>query len=89
MIDDPFNEVTDTITSPARDCFSIVANDAQDLARATKAIYVGDGGTITLRAVGSQSDVTLTNVPSGAILPIRVRAVRVTGTSAANIVGLA
>ena len=89
MFDDPLKEVTETITSPARDCFPLVASDTGDIARATKAIYVGEGGDIVLRAVGSQADVTLANVPSGAILPIRVRALRVTGTTAGSIVGLA
>lgn len=88
MFDDPFKEVTETITAPARDCFSLVTSDSEDIARATKAIYVGEGGDIVLRAVGSQADVTLANVPTGAILPIRVRAVRVTGTTAGGIVGL-
>ena len=89
MLDDRFKDVADSLTSPARDCFAISGDDNADLPQATKAIYVGEGGDIVLRAVGSQTDVTLTNVPSGAILPIRLRAMRVTGTSASNIIGLA
>jgi hypothetical protein len=42
-----------------------------------------------LRAIGSASDVTLSNVASGSVLAIRVKAVRTAGTTAGNLVGLA
>lgn len=55
----------------------------------TKAIFVGTGGDVVLRAVESSGDVTFRNIASGSILDVRVSAIRATGTSAADIVGLA
>ncbi len=86
---DSFASVSDSLTAPAREAFSISPNDSSDLSTSTKAIYVGLGGNITLRTVGSAEDVTFVNVASGTTLDIRCRAIRSTGTSAANIVGLA
>ena len=85
---DPFASSGDSLVAPAKHLFSITPAAASDLPMAAKALYVGVGGDLVVRAVGSTEDVTLVNVQSGTILPIRVRAVRAT-TSAANIVGLA
>jgi hypothetical protein len=86
---DPFYSTSDSLVAPARQAFGITPNDSQDLTLFTKAIYVGTGGSITLRTVNSDADVVFNNVQSGSILDIRCRAIRTTGTSAAGIVGLA
>lgn len=86
---DPFAANADSPSSPARECFSITPDDASDITQVTKAIYVGSGGDVVLRAIESGGDVTFRNVPSGAILDVRVSAIRATGTSAADIIGLA
>ncbi|ANU07150.1 spike base protein, RCAP_Rcc01079 family [Paraurantiacibacter namhicola] len=88
MAFDPFNRTVDTPGDPARDCFPVTPADNADLDRLTKAIYVGTGGDIVLRAADADVDVTFRNVPAGSILDIRVRAVRVSGTTAADLVGL-
>ncbi|MBN8832091.1 MAG: hypothetical protein J0G94_16060 [Sphingomonadales bacterium] len=54
-----------------------------------KAIFVGTGGNITLRAADGSADVVFKNVASGQILDVRARFIRATGTTAADIVGLA
>ena len=64
-------------------------DDTADLPAATKAIYVGSGGDVPLQLVGSDGEVVFSNVPTGTVLAVRVAAVRQTGTSAANLVGLA
>jgi len=89
MIDDPFRAQSDTAMAPAERCFAIMPDDSADLAMATKAIYVGQAGDVVLRSVNGGADVTFRNVPAGATLDVRVRAVRATGTTAADIVGLA
>jgi len=89
MFEDPFASSANSVIAPAADCFAIAASDVSDLAKATKAIFVGTGGTIVLRAVESANDVTFRNVPDGSILDVRVRAIRATGTTADDIVGLA
>lgn len=89
MPKDTFQGSTDSLISPAQYCFAIVPDDIGELERVTKAIYVGQGGDVTLRALDNDGEVTFRNVASGAILDVRVRALRATGTTAGEIVGLA
>lgn len=86
---DNFGSVLDSLIAPARNCFSITPNNAATLPVLPKAIYVGTGGSLVVRAVDGTSDVTFINVASGSILDIRITAVRATGTTAANLIGLA
>lgn len=89
MPSNPFELSADSVSSPARNCVAIVPNDATDLPVVTKAIYVGTGGNIVVRTIEGAADVTFANVPTGTVLPIRARAIRATGTTASQIVGLA
>jgi hypothetical protein len=89
MANDPFGDSADSLIAPARLAYAITPNDNADLAAVTKALYVGASGDITLRAVGSDADVTLRNVAGGTVLAIRVAAIRITGTTASDLVGLA
>jgi hypothetical protein len=50
-------------------------------------LYVGTGGTLTITTVGGQT-VTMTNVANGSFVPIQVRKVFATGTSASGIIAL-
>ena len=79
----------DSPTAPARNCFAIAASDVADLPSVTKAIYVGSGGDIAARTIGSDTDVVFRNVPGGSILDIMASAVRQSGTTASDLVGLA
>jgi hypothetical protein len=89
MPTDRFESVSDSLIAPARLAFAIAPNDTANLPQTTKAVYVGTGGDIALRAVGSTEDVVLRNVVAGSVLAIRLQAVRVAGTTASNLVGLA
>lgn len=84
----PFSNFADNPAAPALSCFEIAPADAADLPSVTKALYVGTGGDIVLRPAGNDTDVVFRNVPSGFVLAVRVSAVRGSGTSAADIVGL-
>lgn len=86
---DTFQTSSDSLISPAQFCFAINPSDSAELERVTKAIYIGHGGEVTLRALDNVQDVTFRNVPSGAILDVRLSALRATGTTATDIVGLA
>ena len=86
---DPFALQSDSLSSPARQAFSILPHASAEIEPLPKAIYVGTGGTLVLRAAGSPADVTLKNVASGQVLDIRAAYVRAAGTTAADIVGLA
>ena len=85
---DPFESVGDSLIAPARKAFAVIPSDADELSEFTKAIYVGSGGTLVLRPVGSDMDVTFANLQDGSILDVRCRAIRASGTTASNIVGL-
>jgi hypothetical protein len=85
----PFEYSADSVSSPARNCIAVVPSDAVELTVVTKALYVGTGGNVVVRSLDGVIDITFANVPTGTILPIRARAVRATGTTASQIVGLA
>ena len=74
--------------SPAVKAFAITPDDSADLARLTRAIYVGVTGNISLILKGDDAAVTFVGVPAGTILPLRVTRVRSTGTTATDLVGL-
>ena len=89
MIHDPFQGFADSPTAPAESCFAVIPDDLQDLPRATKALYVGTGGDVTLVALNDSGTTVFRNVAGGSILDVRARAVKLTGTTASDIVGLA
>ena len=89
MTTDLFSSAADSPIAPAERCFAVTPSDVSDLPLATKALYVGTGGDVTLLSVNGSEDVTFRNLPDAAIIDVRVRAVRATGTTAADIVALA
>ena len=86
---DRFSAIADTVVAPSANAFPIVPDDENDLPEVTKALYIGTGGTLVLRSIHSDQDATFVNVISGSILDVRTVAVRATGTTASDIVGLA
>ena len=71
----------------ANDFALITPNDGADLAFHTKGIYVGTGGTITVRNRAG-NDILFTGIPDGSILPVRTIRVMATGTTATGLVAL-
>ena len=86
---DRFDNSADAANLPASDCAAVLPSDSVALATVPKALYIGTGGSLVLRSLRGAADVTFLNVASGQILPVRASFVRATGTTAANIVGLA
>ncbi len=86
---DRFEYQSDSLSLPARSTFAITPHATAEIDPLPKAIFVGTGGNIMLRAVDSNTDVLLKNVSSGQILDIRARFIRANGTTASDIVGLA
>jgi len=84
---DTYAHTTPGLTSPAIDGAMIVPDDGGDLAHVTRAIYVGTGGQIAAQ-LASGSTITLAAVPGGTLLPLRIRRVMATGTSAGDLVAL-
>ncbi|MBB3034369.1 spike base protein, RCAP_Rcc01079 family [Alteriqipengyuania lutimaris] len=86
---DRFRRHADSPMAPAACAFAIAPSDSAQLPSVTKAIYVGGGGDIVLRPLDGTEDVLFAAFPGGGILDVRASAIRATGTSATNIVGLA
>lgn len=84
---DLFSNATPTLTSPAMDGEMVTPSDAASLQQVTRAVYVGNGGTLAAE-MASGAQVSLANVPGGALLPLRLRAIRSTGTTASGLVAL-
>lgn len=85
---DPFRNLDDSAAAPARRAFPVTPHDANELPLLPKALLIGAGGTVALRAIDSVADVTITAV-AGQIVPVRAQFVRATGTTAGAIVALA
>jgi hypothetical protein len=75
-------------TSPASKAFAIAPNDSTDLAFETRGIYVGGAGDISVILTQDSAAVTFAAVPAGSLLPLSVKRVRATGTTATNLVGV-
>lgn len=89
MAIDAFSFNSAAAVDPARQAFTITPHDSDEIAVLPRAIYVGTGGTLVLRAVDSAADVTLKNLSAGQVVDVRARYVRATGTTAADLVALA
>lgn len=84
---DLYASTTPSLTSPAIDGQAVMPSDTALLAQVSRAIYVGTAGDISAE-LASGTQVTFAAVPAGMILPLRLRRVRATGTSARDIVAL-
>lgn len=84
---DRFKNHSAGLESPAMHGFAITPNDSAELVEATRALYVGVAGNIAVTLV-SGAELDFANVPSGTLLPVRARAVKATGTTAASLLGL-
>jgi subtilisin family serine protease len=79
----PFADRTPSLSGPATDILPVTPNDGVDLAHVALALYVETAGTVSLVTVagGTRS----VGVASNSILPVGVRRVRATGTTATGI----
>ena len=84
-----------TATSPALKFAAVTPSDSANLALGSnsmyaRALYVGGAGNVTVvsAADDSETPITFAGVAAGTILPIQVRAVMATNTTATSIVAL-
>jgi|DEB0MinimDraft_10_1074344.scaffolds.fasta_scaffold58961_1 hypothetical protein len=84
---DRFERFYTNLESPVKDAFSITPNDGSDLTTSSRAIYIGGSGDLKVTTVANTT-VTFSGTVAGSILPIRVKKVFSTGTTATNILGL-
>ena len=74
-------------SDPAEDAGAVTPSDVTNLTRTARALYVGGAGNVVV-VTPSATVVTFTNVQAGSILPVRIRRVNSTNTTATNIVAL-
>lgn len=84
---DIFKNFHSSLESPARCAVAVIPSDTEALPRITRALYVGEGGSVSVEMVDGPVAV-FRNLPAGALLPVRVSKVRATGTTAGAILGL-
>jgi len=85
---DQFQNNADQVSAPATRAVSVTPHDSNALSDIPKALFVGTGGSITMRGVNGAADQVWKNVPSGSVLPFRAQYVRATGTTAADLLAL-
>jgi hypothetical protein len=66
---------------------AVTPSDTVDLARVTKGLWVGTAGTLAAVMQNNQMPVSFT-CPAGAWMPIVVRRINATGTTATGIIAL-
>lgn len=81
MAVDDFQTLSTSLTSPADRFVSITPNDALDLVRATRGIYIGTSGDVRITDAFSNI-VTFKNLVAGVVHPIRAHRIWATGTTA-------
>lgn len=89
MVFDAFAMHSRAAVDPARNAFALTPHDSEALTMLPRAIYVGTGGDIVLRAIDGDADVVLKNIASGQVIDIRALYIRAAGTTAADLVALA
>lgn len=84
---DRFQTLSPGLEAPASDGFAITPHDTNALPEVTRALYVGGAGAISV-ILASGTSLTLSGIAGGTILPLRLRQVKATGTTATALVGL-
>lgn len=84
---DSFSRFQTHDVSPVTNAVAVTPHNTNELSYVSRALYVGTGGDIAVTMQDSGS-VTFVDVPTGTLLPIRVKIVKATGTTASDIVAL-
>lgn len=77
---DKYSDV-DSVMASARKGFAITPHDSTELALTPKAVWVGGAGNLVVRLVDDSSDITISGVAAGTLLPIRPKLVKTTSTA--------
>jgi len=76
---DKYSDV-DSVMSSARKGFAITPNDSTEIALTPKAVWVGGAGNLVVRLEDDTSDITISGIASGSLLPIRPKFIKTTST---------
>jgi hypothetical protein len=82
-----FASATQAQTRQVTGAFAITTDDTTNLATPAKELYIGVSGDVKVTMINNDSAIVFKSVPVG-ILPVYVKKVYKTGTTATNIVGL-
>ena len=74
------------LIDPANGAFLIVPSNSINLTEDTTGIYAGGAGDVKVQMING--DIVTFTVPAGVVLPIQVRRVYATGTTASGVIGL-
>ena len=74
-------------SDPADNAAAVTPNDSTDLTNTARALYIGTTGNVKVDTAAGDT-VTFYSVPAGGILPVRVKRVYSTGTTASNITSI-
>lgn len=72
---------------PGTKLAAVAPNDSTDLT-GVRAVYVGGAGNLALMGIHDSAAVTLSSVPAGSLIPVQVKRVMSTNTTATNIVAI-
>lgn len=67
---------------------AVTPNDNADLSAVTRGLYVGGAGTVRVTLERDSSSVDIVGAVAGSVLPLRVKKVHSTGTTATSLVAL-
>jgi len=84
---DTLQEQIDNLQFPAN-AEPVTPSDTEDLFNVARGIWVGGAGDVKVDLETGGTAIVFSNVPSGTILPIRVKRVYATDTTATNLVAL-
>ena len=73
------------LLSPAAHAAAVTPSDTVDMAYASKRLWIGGAGNVTLITVGGET-VDYVGVPAGVYLSVRATRVKATGTTSTSIV---
>jgi len=88
MVDTAIEGFMEHLDFPADDAEVATLSDTVNLAKISRALYIGATGDISVEMAKSGTAIVFVGVQAGSILPIRVSRVNLTGTTASSIVAL-
>lgn len=88
MATDTYKYQAGNILSGSKSFEAITPDDATQLTRLPRAIYIGGAGDLIVQGQDDTTDTTFVGLSAGQVLDIRPKFVKATGTTATNIVAL-
>jgi hypothetical protein len=85
---DTFKQQPETEWSPATSSVSVTPSDTEQLTYLSRALYVGVSGNVSVKLRDDTNAVVFVGVAEGTILPLQVKQVTATNTTATNIIAL-